>query len=221
MSTSPWAPLRNRVFLALFIAQIASNVGTMMHSVGAIWLMGDLDSSPTLVALVQTAVMLPVFLVGVPAGALADIVDRRRLLIFTQMFMFAVALTMAILAFADRVTSPLLLLMTFALGLGGALNQPAWQAIQPELVGPGELPQALALGNTTFNVGRAIGPAIGGLVVARGGPEWVFLLNSCSFLGIIAVLVRWRQRKAPSSLPPETIGGATAASRRKSSSCCS
>jgi MFS family permease/quinol monooxygenase YgiN len=214
VSTSAWAPLRNRVFLALFIAQIASNIGTMMHGVGAIWLMGDLNSSPTLVALVQTATFLPVFLVGVPAGALADIFDRRLLLIVTQLFMFATALALALMTFADRVSEPQLLGLTFLLGLFGALNMPAWHAIQPELVKPGELPQALALGNTTFNVGRAIGPAFGGLVVARGGPEWVFLLNAISFLAVVAVLLRWRQRKATSTLPPETIGGATRAGLR-------
>lgn len=214
MATSAWAPLRNRVFLALFIAQIASNVGTMMHNVGAIWLMGDLNSSPTLVALVQTSTMLPVFLVGVPAGALADIVDRRKLLIVTQLSMAATALILAVLAFNDGLSEGTLLALTFTLGFFGAFNLPAFQAIQPELVPRDELPQALALGNTTFNVGRAVGPAIGGLVVARGGPEWVFLLNALSFLAVVAVLARWRARKPTSTLPPETIGGATRAGLR-------
>ena len=219
MSTVPakgsaWAPLRNRVFRALFIAQIASNIGTMMHNVGATWLMGDLDSSPTLVALVQTATMLPVFLVGLPAGALADIIDRRILLIVTQLSMLATAVVLALLTFADQITESSLLLLTFVLGLGAALNMPAWQAIQPELVSRAELPQALALGNTTFNLGRAMGPAIGGLVVARGGPGWVFLLNALSFLAIVAVLVRWRHRPEPPSAPAETIVGAMRAGMR-------
>src|SRR6188768_3820882 len=117
MTSSAWAPLRNRVFFSLFIAQIASNVGTMMHNVGAIWLMGDLDSSPTLVALVQTATMLPVFLVGLPAGALADIVDRRKLLIVTQLSMFATALVLAVITFNDHMTEGLLLGLTFVLGV--------------------------------------------------------------------------------------------------------
>ncbi|MGD9700822.1 MAG: MFS transporter [Acidimicrobiia bacterium] len=211
---SAWAPLRNRAFRALFMAQIASNIGTMMHNVGATWLMGDLDSSPTLVALVQTATMLPVFLVGLPAGALADIVDRRILLIITQLSMLVTAAALAMLSFADHITETSLLLLTFALGLGAAFNMPAWQAIQPELVTRAELPQALALGNTTFNVGRAIGPAIGGLVVARGGPGWVFLLNAGSFLAIVAVLVRWRHRPEPTNAPVETIVGAMRAGLR-------
>jgi MFS family permease len=209
-----WAPLRNRVFRAMFIAQIASNVGTMMHNVGATWLMGDLDSSPSLVALVQTATMLPVFLVGLPAGALADIVDRRIMLIVTQFAMLLTAAALAVLAFADQVTETSLLALTFALGLGAAFNMPAWQAIQPELVERAQLPQALALGNTTFNVGRAIGPAIGGLVVARGGPGWVFLLNALSFLAVVAVLVRWRHRPTPSDMPVETVLGAIRAGLR-------
>lgn len=213
-SSSPWAPLRNKVFRALIIAQVASNIGTMMHNVGAAWLMGDLDPSPALVALVQTATMLPVFLVGLPAGAIADIVDRRILLITTQLAMLAAALALAVLSFTDHVTEVSLLALTFALGLGGAFNGPAWQAIQPDLVDRSELPQALALGNTTFNVGRAIGPAIGGLVVARAGASWVFVLNALSFLAVVAVLVRWKYRPQPSMTPTETMAGAVRAGLR-------
>ena len=134
--TGPWDPLRNRIFRALFIAQIASNVGTMMHNVGATWLMGDIDPSAGVVALVQTAIMLPVFLVGLPAGALADIVDRRRLLIVTQLSMMLTALALAVMTFADLVNEQTLLLLTFVLGLGSAFNMPAWQAIQPGLTLP-------------------------------------------------------------------------------------
>jgi len=212
--TGPWDPLRNRVFRALFVAQIASNVGTMMHNVGATWLMGDLDPSASIVALVQTAIMLPVFLVGLPAGALADIVDRRRLLIVTQLSMLATALVLAVLTFADLVNEQTLLLLTFVLGLGAAFNMPAWQAIQPELVPREQLPQALALGNTTFNVGRAIGPAIGGLVVAWGGPGWVFLINAMSFLAVVSVLVRWRHRREEPDMPVESMLGAIRAGLR-------
>ena len=219
MSTVPakgsaWAPLRNRVFLALFIAQIASNIGTMMHNVGAMWLMGDLDSSPTLVALVQTATMLPVFLVGLPAGALADIVDRRMLLIITQLSMLVTAVVLALLTFADQITETSLL-------AADVRARPRCGAQHARVAGDPararvarRAPQALALGNTTFNLGRAIGPAIGGLVVARGGPGWVFLLNAVSFLAVVAVLVRWRHRPDPSSAPAETIVGATRAGMR-------
>src|SRR3954452_17698828 len=131
---SPWAPLRFPVFRALFIAQMASKIGTLMQSVGSAWLMGDLSGNPTLVALVQTATFLPVFIVGIPSGALADVFDRRRLLIATQALMMAAAVLLTILSFSGRVTPASLLAVTFVLGLGAALNGPAWQAIQPDLV---------------------------------------------------------------------------------------
>jgi MFS family permease len=211
---SPWAPLRFPIFRALFIAQMASNIGTLMQSVGSAWLMGDLGASPVLIALVPTASMLPVLLVGVPGGALADIVDRRRLLIAGQMWMLVCAAVLAAMSFADIVTPASLLALTFGLGAGSALTFPAFQAIQPELVPPREFRQALALGSMTFNVGRAIGPAIGGFVVAVGGPGWVFLLNSISFLAIVGVLVWWRRPEAESSMPAETFSGAMRAGLR-------
>ncbi len=211
---SAWAPLRHRVFFWLFLAQIASNVGSMMQSVGAAWLMGDLTTSPTLVALVQTATLLPVFLLGLPAGALADIFDRRRLLIVSQSWMLLTALWLAVLSFADLIAPWSLLFLTFSLGVGAALTLPAWQAIQPELVPRAEFPQAVALGALTFNLGRAIGPAVGGVIVAAAGPPWVFLLNAVSFLVVVAVLFRWHRRVAVSTLPAETMAGAMRAGLR-------
>ena len=157
---SPWAPLRYPVFKALFIAQLASNIGTLMQSVGSAWLMGDLGASPFLIALVPTASMLPVLLVGLPGGALADIVDRRRLLIGGQLWMLACAAALAAMSFSDVVTPASLLALTFGLGLGSALTFPAFQAIQPDLVPATELRQAIALGSMTFNVGRAINRAL-------------------------------------------------------------
>jgi len=130
---SPWAPLRFPVFRALFSAQLASHIGTLMQSVGSAWLMGDLGASPFLIALVPTASMLPVLLVGIPGGALADIVDRRRLLIAGQVWMLLCAAALAVMSFLDVVTPFSLLALTFGLGLGGALTFPAFQAIQPEL----------------------------------------------------------------------------------------
>ena len=208
-AASPWAPLRHRVFLALFVAQLASNIGTLMQNVGSAWLMGDLGASASLVALVQTAIFLPVLLVGIPAGALADIVDRRRLLIVTQAWMMVSALTLAVLAFLDVINPALLLGLTFALGVGTALNGPAWLAIQPDLVPREDFGQAVALGSLTYNVGRAVGPAIGGLVVAAAGPAWVFLLNAASFVGILAVLTRWRPPVRETRLPAESLAAAT------------
>ena len=211
---SPWAPLRYPVFRALFIAQLASNIGTLMQSVGSAWLMGDLGASPFLIALVPTASMLPVLLVGVPAGALADILDRRRLLISGQLWMLACAAALAVMSFLDVVTPASLLALTFGLGTGAALTFPAFQAIQPDLVPAREFRQAFALGSLTFNVGRAVGPAIGGLVVAVAGPAWVFLLNAISFLAIVGVLVWWKRPVTAVDSPAETLSGAMRAGLR-------
>lgn len=211
---SPWTPLRHTVFRALFIAQLASNIGTLMQSVGSAWLMGDLDSSAFLVALVPTATMLPVLFFGVPAGALADIFDRRRLLIGGQLWMLACAAILAVMTFADAVRPASLLMLTFGLGAGSALTFPAFQAIQPDLVPPHEFRQAFALSTLTFNVGRAVGPALGGLVVAVAGPGWVFMLNAVSFLAIVAVLVWWRRPTPEQSGPAESLSGAMRAGLR-------
>jgi MFS family permease len=211
---SPWAPLRHPIFRALFVAQLASNIGTLMQSVGSAWLMGDLGASPFLIALVPTASMLPVLLVGLPGGALADIFDKRRLLIGGQLWMLACAAVLAVMTFVEVVTPASLLALTFGLGLGSALTFPAFQAIQPDLVPAKEFRQAFALGTFTFNVGRAVGPAIGGLVVAVAGPGWVFLLNSVSFLAIVAVLVWWRRPATEANMPAETFSGAMRAGLR-------
>jgi MFS family permease len=211
---SPWTPLRFKLFRALWLAQITSNIGTFMQSVGAAWVMGDLRSDPIFVALVQTATALPIFLLGLPAGALADIVDRRRLLIVTQTSMLLAALALAVLQFADATTPASLLALTFLLGLGGALNLPAYQAIQPELVPREVFGQAVALGSATFNIGRAVGPALGGAIIAIAGAEWVFLLNAISYLAVIGVLVWWKRPRHTTNLPTESLSGAMRAGLR-------
>ena len=211
---SPWAPLRNKVFAALFAAQLGSNIGSFFQTVAAAWLMGDLTSSPTLVALIQTATLLPVLVFGLPAGALADIVDRRKLLIGTQVWMMTCAGCLAALTLLDLVTPAVLLSLTFAMGTGGALMGPAWQAIQPDLVPPAEFGQAVALSSMTFNTGRAIGPALGGALVAAAGPGWAFAVNGVSFLGTAAVLVWWRPKQSAVRLPAETLPGALRAGWR-------
>lgn len=211
---SPWSPLRHAGFRAVWIALIAANIGTWMQSVGAAWLMTSLTPSPLLVALMQTAASLPIFLFGLPAGTLADIVDRRTLLLVTIGWMLVVALALAALSLAGLMTAWTLLALTFLLGVGGALNGPAWQAIVPELVERQELTSAVALQAIGFNLARAVGPAIGGLVVAAAGPAAVFLLNAVAFLGVIVVLARWRRDLAPSDGPPEHMLGATAAGMR-------
>jgi MFS family permease len=176
--------------------------------------MTSLTPSPLLVALMQTATSLPVFLVGLPAGALADVVDRRKLLLVTQTWMLLVALALGVLSLAGLMSAWTLLALTFLLGLGGAFDAPAWQAIIPELVERQELPSAVALNATGFNVARALGPALGGLVVAAAGPAAVFLLNAASFLGVLVTIYRWRRSRVPSDAPPEDMLGATAAGMR-------
>jgi MFS family permease len=211
---SAWGPLREPLFRALWIAAVASNVGTWMEDVGEAWLMTSLSDSTLLVALVETAGSLPILLLAVPAGAFADLIDRRRLLLITQVWMLVVATTLGILTIAGLTTPWLLLALAFALGLGAAVNGPAWEAITPELVAREDLSTAVTLGAVAFNLARAIGPALGGLLVAALGSGSVFLLNAASFLGVIFTLTRWRRIGEKSNLPPEHLLGAMRAGIR-------
>jgi MFS family permease len=190
---SALAPLRSPVFRALWIAALVSNIGTWMQSVGAVWQVGNQSGSAALVALVQTAVSLPIVLLALPAGAAADVVDRRRLLLLTQTWMLASAAALGVATVLGLASPAAVLALTFLLGLGNAANAPAWQATIPELVGGRLLAPAVALNSAGFNIGRAIGPALGGLVVAAAGPAAVFGLNALSYLGVLAVLWRWRR----------------------------
>jgi MFS family permease len=208
------APLRWPLFRALWIASIASFVGTWMHDVGASWLMTNLTTSPALIALVPAAAALPFVILAMPAGALADVVDRRRLLIATQLLMLSASAVLGVLTVAGLVSAPVLLAATFALGVGTALNGPAWQAIVPELVGRGEVPSALALNGLGINAARAVGPALGGFVVAALGPGAAFLLNAASFVGVLVVLHTWQRPPAGVTLPAETLLGAIRAGAR-------
>ncbi len=200
-----WSPLQDRFFFALWIAQMVSNIGTWMQSTGAAWMMTGLDPSPVMVALVQTASSIPVFFLGVASGAVADIVDRRALLIFTQVWMLFSAAVLAVLTFFGLTTPFSLLLLTFSLGMGSALMLPAFQAIFPELVRRKELPAAVTLNGVSVNIARSVGPALGGIVVALAGPGPVFLLNAVSFVGVAIVLYRWQQPKKWNPLPSERL----------------
>jgi MFS family permease len=203
---SAWSPLLIRVFRSLWIASLVSNIGTWMHNVGGVWLMTSLSDSALIVALMQTATSLPVFLVVLPAGALADIVDRRKFLLCTPGGMLAAAAALAALTLMGLTTSWVLLGLTFALGLGAAMNMPAWQAIMPDLVPREQLSAAIALNGIAFNVARAVGPALGGAIVAAAGPGAVFLLNSLSFLAVIAVIFSWDEpRQEANSAPSEHV----------------
>ncbi len=164
-----------------------------MQNVGAGWLMTQLSASPLMVSLVQGAAAIPVFLVVLPAGALADMVDRRRLLLFTQSWMVVAAVALGVLTLLDAVSPWMLLAFTFLMGVGAVMNDPAWQAITPDVVSPERHASAVALNSAGFNVARAVGPALGGLVVATAGSGWSFLLNAVSFFGVIVFLYRWKR----------------------------
>ena len=207
-TTSAWAPLRQPLFRGLWIAAFASNMGTWMQDVGAAWLMTTLSTSPAMVALVRTANAFPMFLLALPAGALADVLDRRRLLLATQTLMLLAAAALAVLTFAGLMTPSLLLGLTLALGLGTALNAPAWQAMVAELVPRSQLTAAVALNSAAINLARSIGPAIAGLVIAASGPAATFALNAVSFCGVIYVLYRWKRKPLESMLPTERVLGA-------------
>jgi MFS family permease len=200
---SAWRPLHNALFRSLWIATVVSNVGSWMQDVGAGWLMTSLSSSPSLVALVEAADSFPLMLLALPAGALADIVDRRRLLIAIQIYLLVVAGTLGLLTLLELTTVWLLLAFTFALGVGAAMMLPAWSAIVPDLVPAEDMPSAIALNSIAINASRAIGPAIAGVLVAVEGAWLVFVLNALSYLGILAVLLRWRRERHKSSLPAE------------------
>src|ERR1041385_4726726 len=188
---SAWAPLREPLFRSLWIAAVISYTGTWMQNVGAGWMMTTLTMSPFKVGLVQAAATVPVFLVILPAGALADMVDRRRLLLFAQTWMVFASAALGILTLMNVVTPWILLLFTFLLGLGAVMNDPAWQAITPEIVSGEQHASAAALNSAGFNVARAVGPALGGLVVAAAGCGVTFLLNALSFVGVILFLYHW------------------------------
>ncbi|WP_335941324.1 MFS transporter [Streptomyces sp. PTD5-9] len=211
---STWQPLRLRVFRTLWIAQFVSNVGGWMQTVGAQWLITQESGSAGLIALVQTSASLPVLLLGIPAGALADIIDRRRLLLGAQVLMLAAAGLLAALTALGRMNSYGVLALTFVLGCGTALMNPAWQAIQPELVPREQIPSAAALGGVNMNLARAVGPALGGLVVALAGTATVFAVNAASFLVTLAALATWRRRAEPDPMGAERILPALRAGNR-------
>jgi MFS family permease len=198
---SALAPLHEPLFRSLWFAAIISYTGTWMQNVGAGWMMTQLTMSPLMVSLVQAATTVPVFLVILPAGALADMVDRRRFLLITQAWMVVAAGALGILTLLGHITPWTLLFFTFVLGLGSVMNDPAWQAITPEVVCPQNHAPAVALNSVGFNVARAIGPALGGLVIAATSSGVAFLLNAASFFGVIFFLYRWRR---PSSHGPAT-----------------
>src|SRR6202051_3342070 len=192
-SASLWRPLRSSTFRNLLIADVVSDVGTFMQSVGAAWLMVSLSAGPMYVALIQTASALPFFLLALPAGAIGDIVDRRKLILFTETWMAAVAIVLAGMTLAGRLSPVLLLILTFALSAGDAMESPTWRAVLPELVSKEDLASAAALNGIEFNFARAIGPALAGVVIAVANVGTAFVVNAASFLGVIFVVARWKR----------------------------
>jgi MFS family permease len=211
---SAWSALAFPLFRILWIASVVSNIGTWMQNVAASWQMTILTPSPMLVALMQTATALPTFLLALPAGAMADIVNRRTLLIVTQAWMLAMAALLGVLSLAGAINPAVLLLLTFLLGVGAALSTPVWQAMVPDLVEPEQLSSAVTMNGVSFNLARAVGPALGGLVVAAAGPGPAYLLNAASFLAVIAVLARWRRPPEATVAPAERVWGAVRAGAR-------
>lgn len=217
---SAWTPLRQPLFRNRTIASVLSNIGSWMQDTGATWLMTSLTRSPLLIALMQTAASLPVLLVGLPAGATADILDRRKLLIFWQSWMLAIAAVLSVLTFLGIIGPWMLLLLTLLLNVGAAMNNPAWQAIVPELVPRAQLPQAISLNSAGYNLARAVGPALGGITVAffanvKVGAGTVFAVNAASFVFVIFMLYEWQRKPLHTSdLPAERMLGSMRAGLR-------
>ncbi|QJW90548.1 MFS transporter [Spirosoma taeanense] len=209
-----WQAFSVSMFRAVWIAAFVSNIGTWMQNTAGVWLITTLSTSSVLVALMQTATSLPVFLLSIPAGVIADLLDRRRLLLVTQLFMATAALTLALMTLSGVSTSWSVLFLTFVLGIGAAFNAPAWQTVASELVPRNLLPATLTLNGVSINAARAVGPAVGGLIIAYYSPGYVFLLNSLSFLGTCWVLYRWRRPAVLSNLPSENFVNALRAGLR-------
>src|SRR6266849_8280580 len=211
---STWLPLHLPIFRNLLVADLVSDMGTFMQGVGAAWLMVSQGAGPLLVALTQTVSAFPFFLLALHAGALGDIFDRRKLILTTEIWMFSISVMLAVLTVLHLITSWALLLLTLALSIGDALEAPAWRAVLPELVPQQGLMPAIALNGIEFNLARALGPALGGFLIAALGIATVFSLNAVSYLGVLCVIARWK--RPPHQLDPlrETVSGAIRAAVR-------
>ena len=204
-ASGPWAPLQTPLFRALWLASVGSNLGTWLQNVAAGWEMTNLTTSPLLVAMVQVATTAPAFLLAIAAGALADIADRRSILLGTQLAGALVAGLLAIVTAAGDLTAPLLLVLTFCMGVQWALTTPAWAANVADVVPRVHLSAAVALGAISFNISRSIGPAIGGLILSISHPSVAFALNALSYVGVFVVLLRWKRTRPLPRLPPEGL----------------
>lgn len=213
-SASWLSPLRYRIFRHVWAASTVSNLGGLIQSVGASWLMLSIAQSADMVALVQASLSLPVVLLSLIAGAMADNRDRRKVMLGAQVFLFVVSIALMVCALTGAITPWLLLTFTFAIGCGAAFNAPAWQASVGDMVPRAELPGAVALNSMGFNIARSVGPAIGGAIVAAAGAATAFAVNAASYVALIGVLWRWRPAPQPHPMPRETLGLAVAAGVR-------
>jgi MFS family permease len=212
---SAWVPFRHMAFSVVWIALVVANVGTWMYNAASGWLMTSLDPDPLTVSLVQVATTLPIFLLAIPAGALADIADRRQFLLVMEVAVTAVSALFAAFVWLDLVTPRILLLFAFLIGVGGALGAPAWQAIVPQLVPKEDLAPAVSANSVGFNISRAIGPALGGAIIAGFGIAAPFWLNAISNLGVVGALWWWRPpQPRGQGLPAEGIDNAMLAGIR-------
>ncbi len=202
------APLQVPVFRGLWVAWLAANLTMWMNDVAAAWLMTSLTTSPVMVALVQTASTLPVFLLGLPSGAMADILDRRRYFAATQLWVAVNALLLAMLSLAGALTAPLLLLLTFSNGIGLAMRWPVFSAIVPQVVSRDQLPAALALNGISMNLSRVVGPVLAGSLLAAVSSAAVFVLNAVLALMAFVLILRWKSEPRSSALPGERFVGA-------------
>ena len=201
-------PLKSPVFRGLWLAWLAANLTMWMNDVAAAWLMTSLTTSPVMVALVQTASTLPMFLLGLPSGALADILDRRRYFAATQLWVSVNALVLAGLALSAQLSAGWLLLLTFSNGIGLAMRWPVFAAIVPQIVSRQDLPAALALNGIAMNLSRVIGPVLAGSLLAAFSPAWVFVLNALLAAAAFVLILRWRGAPRSSALPGERFVGA-------------
>lgn len=201
-----FTPLRERAFLVLWVATVFANTGTWMRDTASGWLMTSLSTSPTLVAMVQAATTLPIFLLALPAGALADIVDRRRLMIVIQAALALVSVALAVLAALGAMTPALLLGLTFCGGIGAALAAPAWQSVVPQLVPRDLMRPAIALNSLGVNIARAIGPAVAGLIIATLGLAAAYVADVLSYALIIAALWWWKPAPRAADDPEQLLG---------------
>jgi MFS family permease len=213
---STLAPFRSRTFLKIWSASLVSNFGSLIQAVGASWLMTSLAPSADYVALVQASTTLPIMLLALPSGAVADIWDRRVIMLIAQGLMLTVSAALAIITYLGFITPWTLLTLTFLIGCGTALHGPAWQSSVGEQVQREHIPAAVALNTMSYNMARTAGPAIGGIIVATAGAPFAFVVNAFTYVGLIVALALWRRPKTESHLPPETMLMAMSAGLRYS-----